>query len=989
MPKEQPTAVGTAQIDINNAATVAHLTFVRDADSGKEWDLRRLLEHIKSCGIVHGVLREQLEREWRSFLPSSRDRLELHVARATVPTEPTPETIVWDEKPLPEDIAELARELAGKAKPPTITVTRYKKVKRTKKVTKKAKLPFMKPSEETVETTANEPYEERVYVDTTVDSLGYADAGDRIAEIEPASAGSPGQNVRGETIPVQPLADPHAYAGSGVTRKKSELVAEITGIIRRGPNWADMLEFEVHDWSVSVSEDRGTCFLSFDPGHSSAEPPTVAEIKEAAREQGFDVEQLVSDSELREIIQGSVREDRRLEQVPITIDQDAAIEVEISEDKLRAVLHLRKGRGSGKPLVLKEIGAAIKEHRFSGLDKQKVSADIKEFYQSDRQELQDYVLVEGKAAKPGPERNLEYSVRFLSDEATAIVRERAKERRSAARSLVSLDAFPFDAVQSSALVQQDQRVVAISPAAEGESGIDVYGNIIPGRAADEPTLHLFEFLQRKGNFIISTLTGILERRVEEDGATLLRVRYHRDAEASISVSSDKLTARLTIISAEGSGELVTRETLDALLEHRKISYGLIEEALEAAVRRSSDGEDVEELVIARGKPPRAGGPQELEFRVELASGSDVKIRPDGTADYRSHDRITTVEKGTLIAEIAPSDEDVLDGTDIHGNTIPGEKGKTLPLDVGENVRREVDENNGVKLYAEADGELRYENERLWIHPAHLVKGDVDMQAGNIKFPGPVVVGGSVRAGFYIMAAGEVQIGEAIEASLVSSDENVLVKQGIKGGRKGVIRSKKNIGLAFAEQATLLAVGEIQITRSALHCDIKCNGRLRITEDKGSLIGGTTRARKGIEVANLGSSKGTQTRVSFGQDYLIQDQIEKQSAQLEKMQRRVATLDGEMRVAEKEGDRKRLESLRREKVKLLKTVEKLGLRVFNLQEKFEAHYPGEIRVRGTIHPGVVLESHGRTLEISSEKKKVIFSFDPDSGQIVEEPLAKDG
>lgn len=78
----------------------------------------------------------------------------------------------------------------------------------------------------------------------------------------------------------------------------------------------------------------------------------------------------------------------------------------------------------------------------------------------------------------------------------------------------------------------------------------------------------------------------------------------------------------------------------------------------------------------------------------------------------------------------------------------------------------------------------------------------------------------------------------------------------------------------------------------------------------------------------------------------------------------------------------LESLRKKKVIALKAMEKRGLRLFSLRERFEEHYESAVVVKGTVYPGVTLESHGRTLEVTNERKNVTFKFDQRSGHITE-------
>lgn len=189
--------------------------------------------------------------------------------------------------------------------------------------------------------------------------------------------------------------------------------------------------------------------------------------------------------------------------------------------------------------------------------------------------------------------------------------------------------------------------------------------------------------------------------------------------------------------------------------------------------------------------------------------------------------------------------------------------------------------------------------------------------------------------------------------------------------------------AFAEQAMLMGIQDIVLKNSALLCNIKTNGKLSLLGDKGHLIGGLCRARKGIEVQNLGSENGARTQVSFGQDYLVKDAIESEEKEIERVKAMILLADKSMREQEKLGSN--LEAVRNDKLKLVKILEKRSMRVFELREKFEEHFPGELVVRGSAFAGVVLESHNRFHELRQTKQKVAFSFDPQLGRIVERPL----
>ena len=156
-------------------------------------------------------------------------------------------------------------------------------------------------------------------------------------------------------------------------------------------------------------------------------------------------------------------------------------------------------------------------------------------------------------------------------------------------------------------------------------------------------------------------------------------------------------------------------------------------------------------------------------------------------------------------------------------------------------------------------------------------------------------------------------------------------------------------------------------------------------EKGSLIGGYIQEKKGLEVMNLGAKNGMKTEVFFGQDYLVADQIQVEEKEIEKLKKKTLEYDNLMNRLEKNGERGKLEKVRKEKLKLLKIMEKRSYRLFTFRERFEEHFPSEIKIRGTLYPGVIVESHGRYYEAKDEKKSIKLVFDQETGQIKEEPL----
>jgi uncharacterized protein (DUF342 family) len=142
------------------------------------------------------------------------------------------------------------------------------------------------------------------------------------------------------------------------------------------------------------------------------------------------------------------------------------------------------------------------------------------------------------------------------------------------------------------------------------------------------------------------------------------------------------------------------------------------------------------------------------------------------------------------------------------------------------------------------------------------------------------------------------------------------------------------------------------------------------------------------VQNLGSPTGVPTRVLFGQDYMLLDQIEREEREVTTIAKRVVELDADMRRIQREAlagkplDAAALAQARAEKAQSLKAIELRKKRLINLHDTFDLHVPSEVLVRGTLYPGVVVESHGRRWETRVAKNMITLYFDQAQGRIAE-------
>ena len=982
---------GRLKIEVDKNHLKATLVFTADPH-GKVWSVPKIKNLLEEKGIVEGVQEEVLESVVEKFHQAGEEPVEEVVAEGIPPAPPEPPSYSWKLKPVPEELKQDADWILKKAPEPRITVKKQERVQVEKEVKKKNKLPFGKSKVETVKKWETREKEEPVKVDPGVVESGWAEAQDVVAEIstggEGKGEGKMGRSVYGKPIAAKEKTHIGVYPGKGIKATAEALIAEHSGLVRRGENWVEVIPFQHHKWELTVSKDKATCLLQFSPGKKDARPPKAENIIAAAKEKGFTDEELAPAQKITQAVSLSIQRQKPLKDVPITEDRDGWFKVEASSDHLKGTLSAVKGSGRGKPLVLKEVGAAIKKSGFKELDFDKIKGDLLEFYRSRRLELKDYVLAEGKAPTRGSERTLEFSCSFMKEEELEARQQDTEVSEEGEQRVPSITDYPLQVVNRMSYVKAGNIVADITSTDAGEEGVDIYGKVLPGLPGNDPPMSLQENILLKEDQLVAQETGILDV-IDGDESTLLRVRPYREAKIEVEVAPDKMAAYITLKEASGFAPPLTMDKVSRVLEEKKVIKGIDSSALSDALLQAKEGEAVEKVEIAAGNPPvESSDSGKIKFHVQLASGDKVKIDKSGQADFRTHDDITAVEENQLIAEIPAAGAASKAGWNISGETVEGKKKEDVELQVGDNIRREEKEDGTVLLYSEKSGELEYDGKSIGVHVHHRVKGDVDMHTGNIKFPGTVEISGNVQRGFYVMAGGDVLINGTVEGALISAGNSIKIAQGVVGGNKAVIRAKRDIEAMFVEEGTMLSVGDIKLKNNCLRCQVKCNGVLYITADKGSLIGGKVFSKHGLEAQNLGNEKGTHTVISFGQDYLVADQIEQHEKEIDRLKEQITSLDMEMKRFEEQGLKNKLEKVRREKLKNLKIIEKRSMRLFTLRERYEEHFKSQIVVRGTLYPGVVIESHGRFYEASKPEKSIILKFNLENGRIEVEKIESD-
>jgi uncharacterized protein (DUF342 family) len=964
-------ATGSASISINPNETEARLVFAPDPN-GDGWDVSA----INKLAADNNLGANPDQKAVETFLSKAgkaknADMLEMVYAQGIPPENPVVEKVNWADLPVPAEMAAYQEDTLKKAGAPHVYRVAVEKIKHENKVKKPHSL--IPGKEEVSVTWEKKETREEVDVDPKILEVKYAAKGTVLGTLVPPVPGKNGKSVFGRPIPPESMENAGFLLGNGIAKEKNELVAQTSGFIRIGDRWADLVPLAKHTFTIAKGADGLTLFFSFEPGDKRFPLPTGEQILSEAVTRGAAEESLVSAKELDNLIGEAIKTGEAVEAFSLFNLQEAEARVDISPDKTRAALYLRKGVAGAQPLEMKTISQAIKDSGVHGFDSEKLKTAIHDFMESNEIVLPEYVLVEGASSTRGADREVKVSVEVLPEEGKKPVIVRLKDWYS--RDVSGAPELNIDDSINLAFVENGQVIAKVSEGSEGKDGKDIFGNVIPGLPGNDPELKLLAGMELHGSEIKAACDGLLLFRASEK-SFIGEVIVYRDAKIGIHISEDAMEVKGDFFLEAGPGIPITIENVKKVIASYGIKRGVDWIGLEKACAHTREHGSILGHIVARGENPIAQGGSAVNWLVplDLAEISGVDNTGNKTVQVKAGNPIA------VLSEAMPSGRP---GFDVTGREIPIEKAEAGSVGHDKSIR-EVPHGKGKRLLAARSGELSFDGKMLKILPTKTIKGDVNEETGKIKFSGEVKISGNVLSGGMVVAGSHITVDGYAEEAMISSGGKATVTLGFKGGGKGILKARAGISASFIERAFASALGDVQLKKGSILSNIKTNGKLSITSENGKLSGGICQARLGIDAADIGSEKGLRTEISFGQDYFIKEQIGECEDEIVKINSALVELEEKITLLR---DKKQSlpEDLRIEKIRLVKLLEQEKLKLFNLREKFEEHSESEINCRGTVFPGVVIESHNRYYEVQQKRNQVIFYFDRDSGRIKEKPL----
>jgi len=441
-------------------------------------------------------------------------------------------------------------------------------------------------------------------------------------------------------------------------------------------------------------------------------------------------------------------------------------------------------------------------------------------------------------------------------------------------------------------------------------------------------------------------------------------------DASVRISYDEMQGFLSLPPL-GRGQKYSFDDVISILERKAIRYGVNETVIREMIEKEQYNR---ERLVATGiqKVDGIDGYYQLNFSTDF--NTKPTIRPDGSVDYWSVHVVELVEEGQVLAVYhEPSSGE--NGMTVTGKPQIAKRGRPLLPMTGKGFTRSED---GKVYIASISGKIEKSNNRIQISPVYEVYGNIDLKTGNIDFRGDVIVHGNVLTGASIEATGSVTVDGVVEAAYISADKDVILRGGLLGKGKAVVKSKGNITAKFLEYATVEAEGFLNAT-SALDCDIIVHDRLLMSATNAIIVGGKVYAARGIELYNCGNDSEVHTELQVGMDKVmyarviaINDELSTKNAMLDKVNLGLKQLE---ELAANQGidiskDERRL-GLLRARIATKADIDQLTKELNYYEAIIEGARGATIQIHNDVYPGVYATVDNITKVVQHKQYSVEF------------------
>lgn len=387
-----------------------------------------------------------------------------------------------------------------------------------------------------------------------------------------------------------------------------------------------------------------------------------------------------------------------------------------------------------------------------------------------------------------------------------------------------------------------------------------------------------------------------------------------------------------------------------------------------------------DIIISMGDLPVDGKDGWLEIVAKKEQQESTKKTDNKFAN--SNNDYLSIGKDQLIAIIHPAIEGY-DGIDIFNNPIKHVKAKEIKVKLTSNIYAKEDDEN--QILAKLDGFLEIYQNTIYVKEVLDIKGNIDVNTGNIKAYGSLMVYGNVVNDMKLNLSQNINVNGYLGDAEIEVGKNAVIKGGFLGSGKGSIKAGGNIELKFIENQKVFSRGSLLISKEAINSELYVRDKIGSDGTHFTIIGGYAIASESIELNSAGNEYGTNTTLEVGIDYQKKFYLRDNIVKLGSLKKEIEFVDKE--IIEISSMRRKSQNML-ERIKLLANrhteinneMEMLKEKRNQLFSEINTPTSSKIVIKNEIYPGVKLIINGKQRLITDKLKSKTFVLSKD-GDIV--------
>ena len=283
------------------------------------------------------------------------------------------------------------------------------------------------------------------------------------------------------------------------------------------------------------------------------------------------------------------------------------------------------------------------------------------------------------------------------------------------------------------------------------------------------------------------------------------------------------------------------------------------------------------IMMGQKAIPQVDG--KLEWSKDYFAEGWAVDEESGNIDFWSKMENRSVREDEVLVKLYHPVEGT-EGLNVFGAEISVSKPGSVKLRSGKNVR--VEEGELYNSYiATCNGRVRLSDGTVSIDDVYVVSGNVSLETGNITHTGAVMIQGDVGSGASIDVEGDIMVKGMVEPCNIKCGGSLTVAGGIVGDEENKLEITGDLLAKYISETNIEVQGDVIVGNEIAHSHVSCLGRVKVP--KGRIAGGTTTAKKGIQLAEAGSSGSSDTKLIAGVDYTLPAKIHWHEEKINKLE----------------------------------------------------------------------------------------------------------